>query len=37
MARLLNAALWALLVLAVATVVVMTWHPWVHPWTGIPR
>jgi len=34
-ARLAAAALWALLALAVALVVVMTWHPWVHPWTGI--
>jgi hypothetical protein len=34
-ARLVNAALWALLALAVALVVVMTWHPWVAPWTGI--
>ena len=35
MARLANAALWLLLVLAVALVVAMTWHPWVRPWTGI--
>jgi hypothetical protein len=36
-AKLVNAALWALLVLAVVLVVVMTWHPWVRPWTGIHR
>jgi hypothetical protein len=27
--------LWALLALAVVLVVVMTWHPWVRPWTGL--
>jgi hypothetical protein len=32
-----NALLWALLALAVALVIVMTWHPWVTPWTGVPR
>jgi hypothetical protein len=30
-------ALWALLAVAVALVVVMTWHPWVVPWTGVKR
>ena len=37
MGRLANALLWALLGLAVVLVVVMTWHPWVWPWTGIHR
>ena len=37
MARFVNAVLWVLLVLAVVLVVVMTWHPWVRPWTGIRR
>jgi hypothetical protein len=36
-AKLANAVLWALLALAVVVVVVMTWHPWVHPWTGVPK
>ena len=35
MSRLANVALWLLLGLAIVLVVVMTWHPWVHPWTGI--
>jgi hypothetical protein len=37
MARLANALLWLLLGLLIATVVVMTWHPWVTPWTGVRR
>jgi hypothetical protein len=36
-AKLANAVLWALLALTVVAVVVMTWHPWVHPWTGVPK
>jgi hypothetical protein len=35
--KLANAALWLLLALAIIAVVVMTWHPWVHPWTGVPK
>jgi hypothetical protein len=35
LSRLANAVLWLLLALAIALVAVMTWHPWVHPWTGI--
>jgi hypothetical protein len=27
--------LWLLLCAGVIAVVAMTWHPWVHPWTGI--
>ncbi|MEA2690139.1 MAG: hypothetical protein QOJ39_2142 [Candidatus Eremiobacteraeota bacterium] len=37
MGRLANALLWLLLGAAVVLVVVMTWHPWVHPWTGVRR
>ena len=37
MARLANALLWLLLAALVALVVVMTWHPWVTPWTGLRR
>ena len=33
-AKLVAAALWALLALAVVVVVVMTWHPWVAPVDG---
>jgi len=29
--------LWALLALGVLLIVLMTWHPWVTPWTGMPR
>jgi hypothetical protein len=36
-ARLANALLWLLLAALVALVVVMTWHPWVTPWTGLRR
>jgi hypothetical protein len=36
-AKLANAALWLALALGVAAVVVMTWHPWVQPWTGIHK
>jgi hypothetical protein len=36
-ARLANAALWVLLGLGIALIVVMTWHPWVTPWTGVRR
>ncbi len=35
MAKLANAALWALLVGSVLLVIAMVWHPWVHPWTGV--
>jgi hypothetical protein len=35
MAKLLNALLWLALCALVALVVVMTWHPWVTPWTGL--
>lgn len=35
MAKLANAVLWLILAIAVVTVVAMTWHPWVHPWTGV--
>ncbi|MDB5070663.1 MAG: hypothetical protein JWM87_1774 [Candidatus Eremiobacteraeota bacterium] len=35
MSRFANAVLWLLLALGIALVVVMTWHPWVHPWTGV--
>ncbi|HTW85328.1 MAG TPA: hypothetical protein VMD91_14755 [Candidatus Sulfotelmatobacter sp.] len=35
-ARLVSAALWALLVLGVLLIVAMVWHPWVTPWTGAP-
>jgi hypothetical protein len=34
LARFTAAALWVLLWIGVVTVVLMTWHPWVHPWTG---
>jgi hypothetical protein len=27
--------LWLLLGCGVVLVAAMTWHPWVHPWTGI--
>jgi hypothetical protein len=30
-----RAVLWLALGVAVALVVAMTWHPWIHPWTGI--
>jgi len=35
--RLANAALWLVLAALIALVVVMTWHPWVTPWTGVRR
>jgi hypothetical protein len=35
--RLANTALWLLLALGVLLIVVMTWHPWVTPWTGVRR
>ena len=37
MARFARALLWLLLALGVVLVVVMTWHPWVVPWTGVRR
>jgi len=37
MRRAANAALWLLLAAGVLTVALMTWHPWVHPWTGMKR
>jgi hypothetical protein len=36
-AKLASALLWLLLALGIVLVVVMTWHPWVVPWTGIRR
>jgi hypothetical protein len=35
MVKVARAALWVLLVLGVALIVAMVWHPWVTPWTGI--
>lgn len=35
--RIIAFVLWALLVTAIGAVAIMTWHPWVSPWTGIPR
>lgn len=37
MARLARALLWIVLAAGVALVVAMTWHPWVTPWTGVPK
>jgi hypothetical protein len=34
-ARLVRASLWLVLAVLVAAVIVMTWHPWVVPWTGL--
>jgi hypothetical protein len=36
-AKLANAVLWLLLAALIVTVVLMTWHPWVTPWTGVRR
>jgi hypothetical protein len=30
-------ALWALVIVAAIVVALMAWHPWVHPWFGVPR
>jgi hypothetical protein len=37
MAKAARIVLWLLLALGVALVIVMTWHPWVVPWTGVER
>jgi len=37
MTKAIAGLLWALLALGVILVVVMTWHPWVTPWTGVHR
>jgi hypothetical protein len=35
MARFGAVLLWLVLACAIVLVAAMTWHPWVHPWTGI--
>jgi hypothetical protein len=35
--RVVRFLLWAALIGAVLVVAVMTWHPWLTPWTGHPR
>ncbi len=36
-ARVARVVLWTLVVSGMLLVVLMAWHPWVHPWFGVPR
>jgi hypothetical protein len=37
MTRVVRLLLWCALIGAVLVVAIMTWHPWLTPWTGRPR
>jgi hypothetical protein len=37
MTRAIAAGLWLFLIASALAVIVMVWHPWVQPWTGVPR